>query len=210
MSSVPPLTRSESFASFVTAIMDDLKPGIYRIQLADPSLEKGNTHVDLSGQDLRTIIGFPGHDGDNQRWEFATLGAGYSIRSVYNGSYLSIDFKTLHEPRPHVVASSFPVSWDVKMYDAENGVYRIRWPDSEYVFSMGTQVDGLPPIFLSKQRSNADTSQLWCLRECEGVPLSLLTQPSPNTVVNFGDGAEGDIVITTTTITLTKVRRVVG
>ncbi len=56
MSSVLPLTRSNSFASFVTAIMDDLKPGIYEIQLAD-SLEKGNTYVDLSGQDLRTIIG---------------------------------------------------------------------------------------------------------------------------------------------------------
>lgn len=210
MSVVPPLMRSDSFASFVTAVMDDLKPGIYGIQLAD-SLEKGNTYVDLSGQDLRTIIGFTAHGGDNQRWEFATLGAGYSIRSTYNGSYLSVDFKTLRELRPHVVASSFPVSWDVKMYDAENGVYRIRWPDSDYVFSMGTQVDGLPPIFLSKQNSNADSSQLWCLRECEGVPLSSLTLPSSNTVlVNFGDSAEGDIVITTTTTTLMKVKRVVG
>ncbi|KAK0455691.1 uncharacterized protein EV420DRAFT_1552763 [Desarmillaria tabescens] len=124
MSSVLPLTRSDSYASFVTAIMDDLKPGIYGIQLADPNLEKGNTHVDLSGQDLRTIIGFSGHDGDNQRWEFATLGAGYSIRSVYNGTYLSIDFKALNERRPHIVASSFPVSWDVKLYDADNGLYR--------------------------------------------------------------------------------------
>lgn len=209
MSSVLPLTRSNSYASFVTAVMDDsLKPGIYRIQLADPNPEKSDIHIDLSGQDLRTIIGFSSHDGDNQRWEFATLGAGYSIRSVYNGSYLSIDFKALHDLRPHVVASSFPVSWDVKLYDADNGVYRIRWPNSEYVFSMDITAGDLPPVFLSKQRSNADSSQLWFFRECEGVPLA--AQSAADTVVKFDGSSEGNIIITTTTTTMTKVRRVIG
>ncbi|KAK0455729.1 uncharacterized protein EV420DRAFT_557752 [Desarmillaria tabescens] len=158
--------------------MHDLQPGIYTIQLADTNLERCKAYtVELSGQDSKTVIGYPCHEGRNQQWEFATLGAEYSIRNVSNGSYLSIDFKNgLQELRPQVVALSYPVIWYVKLYEADDGVYRIL-SNSEYGFSMDIQADGLAPVFISKQQASADISQLWTLRrlrecECEHAPLS--------------------------------------
>ncbi|PBK65585.1 hypothetical protein ARMSODRAFT_1022041 [Armillaria solidipes] len=156
--------------------MHDLQPGIYTIQFAVTNPERRNTYtVELSGQDSRTIIGYPCHEGKNQQWEFATLGAGYSIRNVRNGSYMSIDFKeTSQEFRPQVVASLFPAVFYVKLHEAADGVYRIL-SNSEYGFSMDIQAEGLAPVFLSKQRPNADSSGLWTLRrlrECEDAPLS--------------------------------------
>ncbi|KAK0227040.1 hypothetical protein EDD85DRAFT_958283 [Armillaria nabsnona] len=156
--------------------MHDLQPGIYTIQLADANPERRKAYtVELSGQDSKTIIGYPCHEGNNQQWEFATLGAGYSIRNVRNGSYMSIDFKeSFPEFRPQVVASPFPAVFYVKLHETDDGVYRIL-SNSEYGFSMNIEAEGLAPVFLSKQRSNANSSQLWTLqrlRECEASPLS--------------------------------------
>ncbi|KAK0191632.1 hypothetical protein F5146DRAFT_1049676, partial [Armillaria mellea] len=110
---------------------------------------------------------YPCHEGKNQQWEFATLGAGYSIRNVRNGTYMSIDFKeNSAEYRPQVVASPFPAVFYVKLHESADGVYRIL-SNSEYGFSMNIEAGGLAPVFLSKQHSNTDLSHA-----CEAAPLS--------------------------------------
>lgn len=144
------LTPSTSVDSFTTATstMQDTYPGIYRLECTSSSL-----CADLSGKDFRTVIGeilfsvqtgelkgligFGVHDGDNQQvsmtthaktiaeggqWELTALGAGFAIRSVYNGAYLSID---LGSERKNIVGTMFPVSWDIRGLDSkQSGLYR--------------------------------------------------------------------------------------
>lgn len=53
------------------------------------------------------------------QWEFARLGAGYSIRSVHNGQYLTIE-----TGMQDVVTNAFPVSWALELDTFEADVWR--------------------------------------------------------------------------------------
>jgi len=130
-----------------------LQPGVYQI-FNDAS----GTVIDLAGNDfiigIRQIpwariiygfcLGFPVHDGQNQRvrlafyfisrlynekfhtnifaqWEFAPLGEGYSIRSLYNGHYLTIE-EGIHDG-VRIIASRYPTSWALEVNDFEKGTW---------------------------------------------------------------------------------------
>ncbi|KAK0191631.1 hypothetical protein F5146DRAFT_1049659, partial [Armillaria mellea] len=114
--------------------------------------------------DSKTIIGYPCHEGKNQQ--------GYSIRNVRNGTYMSINFKeNSPELRPQVLHESA----DRGVQSTLTTVIVRILSNSEYGFSMNIEAGGLAPIFLSKQHSNTDLSQLWTLQrlhECEAAPLS--------------------------------------
>ncbi|EGO23187.1 hypothetical protein SERLADRAFT_394310 [Serpula lacrymans var. lacrymans S7.9] len=49
-----------------------MQPGIYKLVNCI-----GGSAMDLSGGDYRSIIGFPAHDGDNQKVGFPTLSLGF-------------------------------------------------------------------------------------------------------------------------------------
>ncbi|KAJ8079549.1 hypothetical protein PM082_011136 [Marasmius tenuissimus] len=148
------------------------RPGVYKIINA-----QGGTVVDLSGTDATSITAFPEHgeEASNQQWNFERLGAGYSIQSMRNSAYL-----TVNSARPAnnpIEASLFPVSWEIEVYDLQNSTYRIRWPGSRAVFDLkdwgnsraGNKID------LRAEQQPIHPCQLWRLAE---VPqYSKITPP---------------------------------
>lgn len=47
------------------------------------------------------------------QWEIIPLGAGYAIRSIRRGTYITVDNSL--EEEAFVVASDFPVAWDIQV-----------------------------------------------------------------------------------------------
>jgi hypothetical protein len=56
-----------------------------------------------------------------RQWEFTPLGQGYSIRSMYNGHYLTIEDGIQQGTR--IIASPYPVSWALEAVDLEQGIW---------------------------------------------------------------------------------------
>ncbi|KAA1473288.1 hypothetical protein DENSPDRAFT_742293, partial [Dentipellis sp. KUC8613] len=117
-----------------------LEPGVYTITDAS-----WGTALDLSGGDNRSAIAFSVHGWENQQWEFVPLGPGYAIKSVHNGSYLTMDGR-LHDNVP-LITTPFPVSWDVEVYsggeeDDDDVLVRIRWPHENLIFALRDATPG--------------------------------------------------------------------
>lgn len=56
------------------------------------------------------------------QWKFEPLGPGYSIRSLSNGSYMTVE-AGIGNGVP-IVGSPFPVSWELEADRSERGVWR--------------------------------------------------------------------------------------
>lgn len=66
-----------------------------------------------------------GHPSSNYfdcKWEVKPLGAGYSIRSVLNGRYLTVENGA--NDGAHIIATPYPVSWSVEPFYAERESWR--------------------------------------------------------------------------------------
>ncbi|KII84904.1 carbohydrate-binding module family 13 protein [Plicaturopsis crispa FD-325 SS-3] len=184
------------------------EPGVYRIVNF-----RSGTALDLSAGDKKTIMGFPSHGGENQQWEFQTLGAGFSIRNVAYGLYIS-GAEGIREGIA-LVASPFPVSWVVEVDEGDRGTAMICWPESRLVFDLheGRAEPGTK-IHLY-QRHEFYPIQMWRILKCRNdngrnaydKPSEALTA---DTVVDAAglDGQGLTITTTTTTTTVTKVVRV--
>ncbi|KAI0315945.1 hypothetical protein OF83DRAFT_1061200 [Amylostereum chailletii] len=124
-----------------------LDPTVYIL-----SDKRWGSTLDLSGGDNRSAIAFGHHGWENQQWEFSKLGAGFAIRNIRNGGYLSIaDFGALaREGGAPVVATSFPMSWDVEAQSIDSGLeeeegdalIRIRWPESNLFLGLSDAAAG--------------------------------------------------------------------
>jgi len=156
-----------------------LEPGIYSII----SLSTGSV-VDLHGGDNRSIIGFSSHPGDNQKWEFIPLGAGYMIRCIRFGLYLA---PTALCNGGAVIATEYPVSWKVEV-DQNRGLVQICWPNSPLRLDIreGSATPGTP-IQLHEDIGRFEPNLWWRL-----VKLAAPTQR-----IEYGP----ESVISTTTIT---------
>ncbi len=80
--------------------------------------------MDLSGADSKSLIGYPVHGLANQQWEFIPCGLGYIIRCMRPSTdghvlYLTVDSGGVRDHAP-VIASTYPVSWNVKQ--TEHGI----------------------------------------------------------------------------------------
>ncbi|KAL6303614.1 hypothetical protein BKA93DRAFT_734718 [Sparassis latifolia] len=112
-------------------------PGTYVLVNA-----RSGTALDLSCGDFRTLTGWPLHGEQNQQWEFVPSGRGYVIRSVCSsscGMYLTVT-DGLYD-NVALVASPFPVSWDVQVIEHESAIslrraFRIAWPGTDYVMDL--------------------------------------------------------------------------
>ncbi|RDB22017.1 hypothetical protein Hypma_010816 [Hypsizygus marmoreus] len=83
---------------------------------------KSGTVVDLSGQDNRSIIGFPSHGGTNQQWALEWTNIGWTFRSVATGLYLSIDGSPADGTR--LVAVTTPFGWHIWHDEVNPQTYR--------------------------------------------------------------------------------------
>jgi len=184
--------------------------------------------LDLAGYDLTTILAYGTHGGDNQKWEFAKLGAGYSIQSKHNGSFITL--KSDLAENGGLVATPYPVSWDLEADPYEAGLWRIRWPRSSYVFN---QPDEKGHIIQLNNTHPFKPTCLWRLIPVEpqqnetgfdalefttSAPKKLKVEPpaltTADTVIDveglkLGGNGEMSITTTTTTVTtsVTKVKR---
>ncbi|GLB42712.1 putative ricin-type beta-trefoil [Lyophyllum shimeji] len=202
-----------------------LQPGIYQIFNF-----VSDTAIDLSGGDRKSIIGFPAHDGANQKWELSLLGKGYSIRSLYTGGYLTIE-DGICNGTP-IVASPYPVSWALEVDDLELGTWRIVWPGTRFLFDLAGKGDSKPctPIQLW-ERHPFEHCRRWRFvlqqvptlgpaidpRSPENVPHGHRSPVSSQTEtgVKFEESklqGNGQTIITTTTTTttttVTKVEKI--
>lgn len=75
----------------------------------------------------------PAHGNKNQQWEISPMGAGYSIRSVHNGNYVTIESGLADGT---VVANPYPVSWVFDASDPEENVWKIGWPNNALCLNM--------------------------------------------------------------------------
>ncbi|KAI0029058.1 hypothetical protein K488DRAFT_57256 [Vararia minispora EC-137] len=86
------------------------EPGVYT--LTD---DRFGASFDLHGGNNTTTIAYPFHGGENQRWEFINLGAGFAIKSARTHDYLSIDLSALCSGVPAPARTSkFPVCWEIE------------------------------------------------------------------------------------------------
>ncbi|TRM66803.1 hypothetical protein BD626DRAFT_396979 [Schizophyllum amplum] len=201
-------------------------PGTYRMKHVD-----SGKVIDLSGADDRTCIGFLEHGWENQRWIFARLGAGYSIQSAHSQQYMTIDASLANGTA--IVASPFPVSWEVQ-YDGEEWI--IGWPNSRYFLDLDCH--GLTKVSrtgIQLWRNEDPTcfrrSRVWRLIRMHEIEGKARVEEGDNraeegqtrandskndasntvseTVIDANELGKGlTIVTTTTTTTVTKVVRV--
>jgi len=140
-----------------------LVEGVYTMRNSAAS----ETMMDLSGGDSKSIIGFPGHGLENQQWHFERLGAGWSIRSVHTGSYLTIE-KGLGDRFP-VVANAYPVAWAAHEEPSEEEDLiniRIFWPNTSYNIELleGSATPGAKILLRTANRFPEARHQVWRLQ----------------------------------------------
>ncbi|KAF9653588.1 hypothetical protein BDM02DRAFT_3125556 [Thelephora ganbajun] len=114
-----------------------IEPGVYEIR----NDILGAT-VDFNEADRKSVVGYQYHGKGNQQWEFAPLGKGWTIKSVSSGFYLTIE-KGIGAGVP-IVASEYPVAWNVRIEHDDPGLVRISWPGSETVWDLRDGRGGTP------------------------------------------------------------------
>ncbi|KAF7986859.1 hypothetical protein HWV62_12586 [Athelia sp. TMB] len=105
----------------------------------------GETVIDLSGGDNRSIIGYGDHNGPNQRWIFDKTDSGWTIKSAGSGQFLGLDREP--ENGVQVVAIGTPFSWEIKEDSEDKSVYRVFVPGTKYNLDLadhGNKTPGTP------------------------------------------------------------------
>ncbi|CAA7264521.1 unnamed protein product [Cyclocybe aegerita] len=217
LTTVASSSRTEQQRLFESDVIDKtLKPGVYRIvNDSNPDFV-----VDLSGQDLKTIIAFGSHGGKNQQWEFSRLGPGYSISCLYNGMYMTLGSGI--SEGGNMIAIPYPVSWAVEADDFEAGVYRIRWPESPFVFDYPggtghtiqlsnrypfkpTRLWRLVPVKIDIPQMTAESLEFTTSspRRMDAAPALITNADTVIDAEGLKFGGNGELSITTTTTTVT-------
>ncbi|KAF8725139.1 Ricin-type beta-trefoil, partial [Rhizoctonia solani] len=119
-------------------------PGVYYLvnvktarheDLNSLSQESPVAALDLSGGDQQTILAFPLHRGDNQKWEFIPADNGlYHIRNVGYGKFIT--FPDDANDGKQVIATDGPREWEVRV--GHEGVNQKDERESIRIFHPGT------------------------------------------------------------------------
>ncbi|EIW77949.1 carbohydrate-binding module family 13 protein [Coniophora puteana RWD-64-598 SS2] len=189
----------------------------------------GETAMDLSAGDNRTLIAYGKHESDNQKWEFSPLGAGYSIKGMHSGTYLTCETVQMNAT---IIATPYPVSWSVENISGkQEPTVRIVWPNSPLAMTLISSSSGTRV----KLASVGQTGQEWAAHRVgelstnpqPGPGAPVVTQSTytisssepairvngggnhPTIVINSRDAIpeSGELVFTSTTTTVTKIDR---
>jgi len=117
--------------------------------------------VDSNAGDKSSVIAFSYHGQANQQWEFSPLGKGWSIKNMATGLFLTVE-KGIGTGVP-LVASDFPVAWDIQVDNPDTGLVRILWPNSEAVWDMQDGRNGTPIQLSNKYPQDIQDHKLWRL-----------------------------------------------
>ncbi|PFH47726.1 carbohydrate-binding module family 13 protein [Amanita thiersii Skay4041] len=137
-----------------------IKPGkIYFIINA-----KSRTVIDLCGSDNSSIIGWPIHGGDNQKWHIEGGNGKYTVRSVRTGRYIGIT--TEAKGGVGAVAVSFRYEWEVRPDKDDPTLYRFFVPGTAFNLDLtnyGSSASGTPIAVYAQGNGK---HQCWRLDEC--------------------------------------------
>ncbi|KAG1812971.1 uncharacterized protein BJ212DRAFT_1301417 [Suillus subaureus] len=154
-----------------------MQPGIYKF-----INRQSGTAMDLAKDDYAHVVGSPPCDDFIQKWEVAPLGAGYTIRNIQTGTYISVR-GGVHGGAA-VSAGLFPTAWQLNTVkvDDENAKMIELWKP---VFIQHIYHSALP------ERAGEDD------------------ETSSTTTIDAADVPEGgELVLVTTTTTRTVVTKV--
>jgi len=142
-----------------------IEPGVYEIKN-----DVLGTTVDFNEVDRKSVVGYQYHGKGNQQWEFAPLGKGWSIKSASSGLYLTIE-KGIGAGVP-VVASEYPVAWNVQIEHDDPGLVRITWPGSEAVWDLRDSRGGTPIQLGNRYPQDQPDCKLWRLTFLRILPFT--------------------------------------
>ncbi|KAI0705657.1 hypothetical protein C8Q76DRAFT_175315 [Earliella scabrosa] len=95
--------------------------------------------LDVAANNDRIVKCFDSHKERNQRWEYVLSGSGITIRSMWTLSrstdplYLTVEGPIGEGAR--VVASPFPVTWEVKRMYSDAQTVSFFWPGTQFVMT---------------------------------------------------------------------------
>ncbi|KAG6840074.1 hypothetical protein C0991_009186 [Blastosporella zonata] len=120
---------------------------------------KSGTVVDLSGQDNKSIIGFPGYGTTNQQWKLTWTNIGWTFQSVGNGLYLSVDGSSTDGTR--LVAVTTPFGWDIWHDQVDPSTYRIFVPNTHFNLDLNNRGSSVPGTPITLWYTWAGVHQTW-------------------------------------------------
>ncbi|PFH47536.1 carbohydrate-binding module family 13 protein [Amanita thiersii Skay4041] len=132
---------------------------VYRIVNA-----KSGTALDLSGTDERSIIGWPKHDGDNQKWHVEENNGLYSLRNVRYGKYVGLESTHLKDAIK-AIATENKFDWEVKQDEDDPTVFRFFVPGTVFNLDLsnhGSDRGGTPVEIWGKWEGR---NQCWRLEQ---------------------------------------------
>ncbi|KAL0948453.1 hypothetical protein HGRIS_011026 [Hohenbuehelia grisea] len=133
-----PIFRSNDSPSSFTPHMSINSGSVYRLINA-----KAGTALDLSGGDNSSIIGYPYHEGANQKWLLEWTGKGWTFKSSSNGLYLTLSGTATDGTR--LTVGSTPMEWHVWPDNLDSSVYRHVSPVSRSdLWAQGDPTPGTP------------------------------------------------------------------
>ena len=119
---------------------------------------QAGTAVDLSGTDNKSIIGWPSHSGDNQKWTIDWIGNAWTFRNVRSGQYLGLGAASTDGTR--LVAVDEPVGWHIWHDEEDPSTFRIFVPFTRYnldLYNYGDPIAGDPITLWSKWNGRHQT-----------------------------------------------------
>ncbi|KAF8731506.1 hypothetical protein AX14_004755 [Amanita brunnescens Koide BX004] len=116
--------------------------------------------IDLSGTDQKHVIGWPSHDGDNQKWHIERVGNHYTIRNVRYGTYIGLASQNLQN-NDAAVAVVGDFKWDIVADKEDETVFRIFVPGTPFNLDLTNHgsTEGNTPIAI--YRAWEGRNQCW-------------------------------------------------
>ncbi|KAK7056423.1 hypothetical protein VNI00_002978 [Paramarasmius palmivorus] len=147
------VTSNSSRSTHGTSPLPNPRPAIYKIINVN-----SKTAIDLSGTDGKSVTG-------------------HTICNVRNPSlFLSITISG--SGSLHIGSSAYPTSWEMEVFDIKENTYRIRWPNTSYVFDLRNWGDSKPgtliiiKLDLKGELLPIHECQLWRFIEVESTDIA--------------------------------------
>ncbi|TFK61281.1 ricin B-like lectin [Pluteus cervinus] len=133
---------------------------------------KSRTVLDLSAGDNRSVIGWPRHNGPNQRWTLVWAGNGWNIRSLSSGLFLNIDGSPENGTR--LVATSAPILWHIWADQKDPTTHRIFIPNTYYNLDLYNYGDPTPGTPVTLWWTWEGLHQTWKFEQMKSIPRIML------------------------------------
>ena len=154
------------------------------------SNKKAATVCDLSGEDQKSIIGFPKQGSDNQKagfpsfrskgdpnlssqWKVQNTGNGWTFQNALDGKYLDIEGKVENGSKVVAVQTDSPRVWDIRPDQNDNDACRQVHNGilSDYLTLTDPLLQHFPPRHCFEPRSFQTRRQRFCHSRANLEPM---------------------------------------